>query len=90
MAITSGRLTITSTPALIVPDPDFKGGYTVVIQNLSNSKSVYLDGANVTSLNGFELCKGATITVPIAPDEGIYGVTNGDDTAEICYLVSKR
>ncbi len=89
MAITSGRITITSTPTLIVPEPANKGGYTVIISNLG-AKKIYLDGASVTPETGFELPNNQNVTVPVAPDESIYGVTVVGDTAIVCYLVTKR
>jgi len=91
MAITSGRITVTSTPVQIIPEPTNIGGYTIIIQNLSNSKSVYLDGANVEPGTGFELKKGETTpAIPIAPDESLYGVTDPEESVEICYLITKR
>ncbi len=90
MAIVTGRLVVSSMPALIVDKSDKYGDYTVIVQNLSNSKSVYLDGANVSLTTGFELQKGAVVTVPIAPDEDLYVVTNGSDVVEICFLITKR
>ncbi len=90
MAITSGRLVVVDTPALIISEPLEKGGYTIIVQNLSNAKSVYLNGENVTAQTGFELKKGAIVTVPVSPDEALYGVTDEGFSAEVCYLVTKR
>lgn len=89
MAITSGRLTVTSTAALIVSEPLEKGGYTVIITNLG-PKKVYLDGSGVTTETGFELPNNQTVTVPVAPDEGLYGITAAGDTSTVCFLVTKR
>ena len=90
MAILSGRLTITDSPALVILQPEDRGGYTLIIQNLSNSKSVFLSGAAVSPEIGFELIKGQSITIPVAPDESLYAITNMGDVVPLTYLVSTR
>ena len=90
MEIKSGRLTVTASPALIIPSPQDEGGYTLIVQNMSNAKSVFLDGETVTPETGFELIKGQSITIPIAPDEALYAVSDIGDTIVISYLVTRR
>ena len=90
MTLRSGRITVTDTANLLIDQPAQVGGYTVVVQNMSNSKSVFLDGPNVTVLAGFELLKGGIVTVPVAPDEAIYAITKPGETVEICWLITKR
>ena len=89
MTILSGRVTITGTKALVIPAQDKVGGCTVTIENLDVNSSIFLDGSNVTPETGFELKKGATITVPLSPEEPLYAVTDGSNVL-VCYLASGR
>ena len=90
MALQSGHTTITERATLVVPAPDYRGGYTVLVENLDNSFSVYIDGDHVEPETGYELKKGAQVTIPVAPDEAVYACTDRGREVVVCYLVTKR
>ena len=90
MPLQTGHTTITDAPSLVVPSQDHCGGYTVMIENLDNNTSVFLNGANVSISNGYELKKGVQVTIPVAPGEAVYAICEGGKTAVVCFLVTKR
>jgi len=90
MALQSGHTTITDVPTLVVPAPEYRGGYTVLIENLDNASSVFLNGIDVAVNTGYELKKGVQATIPVAPDEAVYAICESGKTAIVCFLVTKR
>lgn len=67
----TGQISVTMTPTLIFSGTS--AGHTLSIYNTSVSKSVFLDGANVTAETGFELAKNTTVVIPMAPYEELWG-----------------
>jgi hypothetical protein len=83
MAVTSGTVAVSHTTAtVIVPAanpnaldyaPNPAGNTTVVLTNLDGAITVYLGGSGVTSA-GYQLLKGASVTLALGPSDAIYGL----------------
>jgi len=85
MTIVTNQITLTDTPSLIVA-ATVAGAYVNILNR--GSKTCFVDGANVTATNGYELRNNANMTVWIAPGEAIYGVCGTGDTTAVCFFAS--
>lgn len=90
MAIFANRVTVTSKITGIISEDCTHAGYTIVVKNTSNSKSVFLGGERVTAASGFELDRGATVSIPVAPDDQLYGITEAGASVVVHYMVTIR
>jgi len=88
MAVTSGQVTVTSSPAiLLVPAATAvvvsynleKRTRRVVIRNGSGG-GVYLGPSGVTTGNGFPLAASAEATLELYPDETVYAIASGSSS----------
>jgi hypothetical protein len=83
MAITTGQLALTTSPALVVtPDVD---GCRVMLYVVGNN-AVYLGASNVTSSTGLELRKDHGITeLRLRPGDNLYAVAATTET--LTYMI---
>ncbi len=72
-AITAAPVTVTTSPTLLYTAAT--GGSTVLLRN-AGAASVWIGASNVnTTTTGFELPAGAGISLPMGPNDTVYGIT---------------
>ncbi len=77
MPIIAARVTVTSSPTLILNplNGSVTGPITAIVKN-PGSVSVFLGGEFVTASTGFELATGGTVDVELISGDLLYGVTS--------------
>jgi len=73
MAITSGQLTVGTSPTLI--DGLEVNPFRIHIHNPDNTTNIYLGNENVTTSTGLELLSKDSIELVINPLEALYAVS---------------
>lgn len=79
MAITSGQMTIGTTPQQI--DGLNTNYQNLIIQNDSNTTKLLIGGANVTIANGMKLSAGQTVQILVPPLESLWIVSDTENHA---------
>lgn len=73
MAVIGLRVAVANVPTLVVAaDPD---GSSVLVRNADAAAAVDLGGPTVATGAGFSLGAGAAVSLDLAPNEKLYGVT---------------
>jgi len=85
-ALTVSRVTVATTATLLYTAA--AGGSTVLIRN-AGSASVFLGDATVTTSTGFELVASDALSLPLGPNDTIYGIV-ATSTNRVDVLESRR
>ena len=82
-----------ATPLLAATNSDYPSsgprivGRQVAIANLG-SVTVYVGGSDVTTANGFPVSAGEKISIDVAPDEALYGISGS--AGQECRVFANR
>ena len=74
MAVSSGTMTVTTTPAIV--DGSSPNPFTLIVHNESATNTVTLGNSNLTASNGFSLHANSTIQLPLGAGDHIYAVAS--------------
>lgn len=86
MSVAPARVTVTTvaTRLDVTAEADYAAGapafvrtygQAMVVRNRDTSNSVYLGGPTVTAATGFELAAGESMSLDLANNDALYGIT---------------
>jgi hypothetical protein len=83
MALTSGQVTIGTTPTVV--DGTHNSNFRLLIQNMNNDDSIFIGDENVTPTSGLQILKLETLQLNLLPLEVIYAVSTKENL-KLSYL----
>lgn len=83
MAITTGKLTVTTTAAAV--DTSSPNPYTLIIRNESSTTTVHIGNSALTASNGLALEGKNTLTLAMVAGDQLHAVTSSG-TSDISWM----